>query len=603
METTLEHPQSPSRMALDPFSVLPVEISARILTLVDTASLPTISRVSKRWHTLNEDPSVWRIRILKPSLVHKRTTSDGHGEIGEDGSYLKAFSRFYPPPDGIIPTTDVQESNTGEDISRSRKAGHRIRFLDFVVEPKQVFIELGKIACMGLNQKMPLLDSGIAASSEDDPTLQSIESTLDQNAQSFWSSKGSATPGSSEWLTYKLVQPICVVESLSIVPYKATYQRGMPIYAPREIEIRVGFTPDPEQMHYRSRVFPVQNQNVEQWFPLSPHLVVGGYLHLKMVGRYQTQPGDNLWYTVLQTVHCVGKPCGLIALSHLNLTQSLLGFCEALKCDYEPWYGQRYDSGSISSQQRNIRHRELAEEMALEMEPEVTKIEQVMESMDLIRTLVRASRWTDAMRLVADSSPDTGLREPEFLEWFFESAAEGPGSVTQRLLYYFGRVAAGDSDLNEYEARTFARVTAQSGNLQTFWRCIVDDRIQCSEALGDIFFDHHVQLALQIYSRANVVDKVVDCFVHMEEYRAAIRLAILNTNEAAEIVRDLVNRTEPRDAAVELAVVAIDVDAALLREPVLAGLGVTNQAEHVPVAELPGWLRSWADAANEQETI
>ena len=103
--------------------------------------------------------------------------------------------------------------------------------------------------------------------------LQKIDATLTNNKK-FWSSKGSADPDSSEFLIYTLKQPICIITSIDILPYKAHFQLGSPVYAPRSIQIETGFHPT-EDYHYTSKQFPVQNIPEIQNFSLSPFLVVG----------------------------------------------------------------------------------------------------------------------------------------------------------------------------------------------------------------------------------------------------------------------------------------------------------------------------------------
>jgi hypothetical protein len=72
-----------------------------------------------------------------------------------------------------------------------------------------------------------------------------------------------------------------------------------------------------------------------QHFNFFPEIVIGGFMRIDLYGRQSTQPEDDLYYTVLQTVKAVGLPIGSIsdellsssmiifALSHKSFLESL----------------------------------------------------------------------------------------------------------------------------------------------------------------------------------------------------------------------------------------------------------------------------------------
>ena len=70
-------------------------------------------------------------------------------------------------------------------------------------------------------------------------TLHRFNPALGIRTRCYWSSKGSRDEDSSEWLLLSLVHPLCVVQSISIRPFRATFQRvqlhhfhhGMPLCA------------------------------------------------------------------------------------------------------------------------------------------------------------------------------------------------------------------------------------------------------------------------------------------------------------------------------------------------------------------------------------
>ena len=56
--------------------------------------------------------------------------------------------------------------------------------------------------------------------------LQSIQETLVDNGERFWSSEGSSSQEANESLTYQLVGACSRVSTVEITVYKATYQFG-----------------------------------------------------------------------------------------------------------------------------------------------------------------------------------------------------------------------------------------------------------------------------------------------------------------------------------------------------------------------------------------
>ena len=56
-------------------------------------------------------------------------------------------------------------------------------------------------------------------------TLHRFNPALGIRTRAYWSSKGSRDENSSEWLLLSLVHPLCLVKSISIRPFRATFQR------------------------------------------------------------------------------------------------------------------------------------------------------------------------------------------------------------------------------------------------------------------------------------------------------------------------------------------------------------------------------------------
>lgn len=56
-------------------------------------------------------------------------------------------------------------------------------------------------------------------------TLHRFNPMLGIRTRAYWSSKGSRDEQSAEWLLLSLVHPLCLVRSVAIRPFRATFQR------------------------------------------------------------------------------------------------------------------------------------------------------------------------------------------------------------------------------------------------------------------------------------------------------------------------------------------------------------------------------------------
>ncbi|KAF7814607.1 F-box protein [Senna tora] len=162
----------------------------------------------------------------------------------------------------------------------------------------------------------------IGASSTDNFPEESIDNTLEPRDMigeraSYWSSKGQNNPDVPETLTYKLVSQICVITEISVQPFEAFFQPGLPIYSAKSVRIKMGY-PNPsldtstEEKYvwtYTSPEFPMAQENRLQKFILpEPVLCIGGILQIELLGRVQRQEMDNLFYICVCHVQVVGRP-------------------------------------------------------------------------------------------------------------------------------------------------------------------------------------------------------------------------------------------------------------------------------------------------------
>jgi len=119
----------------------------------------------------------------------------------------------------------------------------------------------------------------------------------------------------------------------------------------------------------------------------------------------------------------------------------------------------------------------------------------------------------EAAKLVARSG--TALRTPATIARFQQIPAE-PGSPQPVFQYFSTLLESGR--LNEQESIELAKPVLQQGRPQLMEKWLKDDKLQCSEALGDLILPHDVGMALSVYLRAECHSKAINCFVQRGEY-------------------------------------------------------------------------------------
>jgi clathrin heavy chain len=107
---------------------------------------------------------------------------------------------------------------------------------------------------------------------------------------------------------------------------------------------------------------------------------------------------------------------------------------------------------------------------------------------------------------IAANSPRGFLRTPETINRF-KNVPQEPGQLSV-ILQYFGMLLDKGS-LNKYESLELVKPVLAQNRKHLLEKWLKENKLDCSEELGDIVRLHDVQLALQIYLRANVPHKVV----------------------------------------------------------------------------------------------
>jgi hypothetical protein len=231
---------------------------------------------------------------------------------------------------------------------------------------------------------------------------------LKLRSDNFWSSTGDASSEASEHLTYVLDSPLCIITHVSILPYKARYQRGMPVYAPKFLSISCGFKQSGEPFHYQSnRPYPVRNQDCWQTFPVTPTLVIGNFVRLNLLGKYQTQPGNDLFYTVLQQVKIFGIHVGMLESLHKPvLTRTMVSWAhDILRSGQSSFWTFRSNCVIRIPDKDNEDNGEASRELIIkeltrEVEQEVANAASLKLQLTRLKKAVMDGKWDEAMDMM-----------------------------------------------------------------------------------------------------------------------------------------------------------------------------------------------------------
>ena len=97
------------------------------------------------------------------------------------------------------------------------------------------------------------------------------------------------------------------------------------------------------------------------------------------------------------------------------------------------------------------------------------------------------------------------MRAPETIQRFQQVPTQ-PGQ-TSPLLQYFG-ILLETSQLNKYEALELCRPVLAQGKKQLIEKWLKEDKLECSEELGELVKQVDPTLALSVFLRAGVPGKV-----------------------------------------------------------------------------------------------
>merc|ERR1719261_1398659 len=123
--------------------------------------------------------------------------------------------------------------------------------------------------------------------------------------------------------------------------------------------------------------------------------------------------------------------------------------------------------------------------------------------------LMNAQDYKGAAKLAADS-PQQVLRTPETIQRF-QAAPAAPGQPSP-ILTYFGMLLE-KGKLNAMESLELAKPVIQQGKQALLQKWIGEEKLECTEELGDAIKAVDANLALTVYVRASASPKVIQCFM------------------------------------------------------------------------------------------
>jgi len=126
----------------------------------------------------------------------------------------------------------------------------------------------------------------------------------------------------------------------------------------------------------------------------------------------------------------------------------------------------------------------------------------------------QAMQYKEAAKVAGDS-PQQFLRTSETIERFKQAPAAA--GQPPPILQYFG-VLLEQGKLNRTESVELVRYVLGIGRKQLIEKWLQEEKLECSEELGDIIKPQDAMLALSVYLRANAPAKVILCFAESGQY-------------------------------------------------------------------------------------
>jgi clathrin heavy chain len=171
-------------------------------------------------------------------------------------------------------------------------------------------------------------------------------------------------------------------------------------------------------------------------------------------------------------------------------------------------------------------------------------------------TCFASGAYSDAAKIAANA-PKGILRTPQTISKFQQVPTQ-PGQ-TSPLLQYFG-ILLDQGQLNRYESLELCRPVLQQGRKQLLEKWLKEDKLECSEELGDLVKAADPTLALSVYLRANVPNKVIQCFAETGQFQKIVLYAkkVGYTPDYIFLLRNVMRANPEQGAAFAQMLVADD---------------------------------------------
>ncbi|CAL5327338.1 unnamed protein product [Camellia sinensis] len=156
--------------------------------------------------------------------------------------------------------------------------------------------------------------------------------------------------------------------------------------------------------------------------------------------------------------------------------------------------------------------------------------------------LVGRRKYKEAAELAAES-PQGILRTSDTVAKF-QSVPVQAGQ-TPHLLQYFG-ILLTRGKLNDFESLELSRLFVNQNKKNLLENWLAEDKLECSEELGDLVKTVDNDLALKIYIKARVTPKVVSAFaekrefdkilIHSKQFLPKLHTLVLTNNQLTNLV-------------------------------------------------------------------
>eukprot|EP00899_Mesostigma_viride_P014185 jgi/Mesvir1/22768/Mv14160-RA.1 len=133
--------------------------------------------------------------------------------------------------------------------------------------------------------------------------------------------------------------------------------------------------------------------------------------------------------------------------------------------------------------------------------------------------LFAAQKYKEAAELAAES-PQGTLRTRDTVVKF--QGVPVPPGQTPPLLQYFGTLLQ-KGKLNHFETLELSRLVVNQNKKSLLDNWLAEDKLECSEELGDLLRPVDADMALKVYIKAKTTEKVVALFAEKGEYEKIVK--------------------------------------------------------------------------------